>query len=113
MEIDVLDHVPKLPVVFKRTAAWQGLRLTHYKLGQGLIPEHRHNEHAIFISISHCKGELRTDGGQVREVARPNSVCVIPSGRSFHGRVDAESEFITLFLEPGFVELAAASENLS
>jgi AraC family transcriptional regulator len=112
MSLDVHDHVQPLPVVFKRTAAWQGLRLAHYRLGQGLIPEHRHNEHAIFISLGHCKGELRTASGQIRETATPYSVCVIPSGRAFQGRVDAESEFISLFLEPGLVESAAASENL-
>ena len=113
MSIDVHDSVQPLPVVFKRTACWQGLRLAHYRLGQGLIPEHRHNEHAIFISLNDCRGELRTASGQIRETARPYSVCVIPSGHSFQGRVDAESEFIALLLEPGLVELAAASENLS
>lgn len=113
MSLDVHDNVQPLPVVFKRTAAWQGVRLAHYRLGQGLIPEHRHNEHLILISLGPCKGELRTAGGlQMRETTTPYSVCVIPSGHSFEGRVDAESEFISLLLEPGLVASAAA-ENLA
>jgi AraC family transcriptional regulator len=113
MSVDLHDSIQHLPVVFKRTAAWQGLRLTHYRLGQGLIPEHRHNEHLILISLGHCQGELRTASGlHMRQNAVPNSVCVIPSGHPFQGRVEAESEFISLFLDPGLVSNAAAAENL-
>ena len=112
MSLDFQDHVQPLPVLFKRTAAWPGLRLTHYRLGPGLIAEHRHNAHSIFISLGHCQGELRTGSGRVLEKATPYSVCVIPSGQSFAGKVGAESEFVSLFLEPRLVDTAAA-ENLS
>lgn len=114
MSGDVHDSVQPLPVVFKRTAAWQGLRLAHYRLGQGLIPEHRHNEHLIIISLGNCEGELRTANGlQMPRSAVPYSVCVIPSGHPFQGRVDGESEFISVFLNPGLVASAAAAENLT
>lgn len=109
---DEHDSVQLLPVVFKRTAAWQGVRLAHLRLGQGLIPEHRHNEHMILISLGRCTGELRTaDGLLMGQPAVPYSVCVIPSGHSFQGRVDGEAEFISLFLDPGLVAGAAAAEN--
>src|SRR5258705_2235497 len=102
MSIDVHDGVQPFPVIFKRTAAWQGMRLEHYRLGQGLIPEHRHNEHLIIISLSLCRGELRmADGLKFGQNSVPDSVCVIPSGHSFHGSVDAGSEILSLFLYSG------------
>jgi len=112
MSIDVHNSVPQLPIVFKRTAAWQGVKLAHYRLGQGLIPEHRHNEHLILISLGNCQGELRTADGLHMPKNPPHSVCVIPSGHPFQGRVDGESEFISLLLDPGLVRSAAAAENL-
>jgi AraC family transcriptional regulator len=114
MPKQVHDSVQQLPVVFKKTAAWRGLRLAHYRLGQGLIPEHRHNEHLIIISLGNCQGELRTANGlHMRKSAVPYSVCVIPSGHAFQGRVDRESEFISLLLDPALVSSAAAAENLT
>ena len=102
-----------MPVLFKRTAAWQGVKLVHYRLSEGLIPEHKHNEHMILISLGQCRGELRTaDGLLMPATAARNSVCVIPAGHAFRGRVDGESEFISLLLDPGVVANAAAAENL-
>ena len=113
MSTDIHENGVSMPVVFKRTAAWQGVKLVHYRLGQGLIPEHKHNEHMILISLGQCQGELQTaDGLLMRPAAPRNSVCVIPSGHAFHGRVDGESEFISLLLDPGVVASAAAAENL-
>ena len=111
--IDLHDNFQPLPVVSKRTAAWQNVQLAHYRLGQGLIREHQHNKHLIIISLGHCKGELRTANGLHLPECVPNNVCVIPSGHPFQGRVDEESEFISLFLDPGLVASAAAAENLA
>jgi AraC family transcriptional regulator len=112
--MEVHESVQHLPVVFKKTAAWEGLRLAHYRLGQGLIPEHRHNEHLILISVGQCQGELHTANGlHLRKTSMPNSVCVIPSGHPFQGQVDGESEFISLLLDPALVSSAAAAENAS
>jgi AraC family transcriptional regulator len=114
MAIEARNSPELLPVVFKRTAAWEGMRLTHYRLAQGLIPEHRHDEHLIIISLGVCEGELHTENGlHLLRSGVPNSVCVIPSGHPFHGKVEGESEFISLFLDPGVVAVAAAAENLT
>ena len=110
--IDLHHNFQPLPVVFKRTAAWQNIQLAHYRLGQGIIPEHQHNKHLVIISLGHCKGELRTGNGLLLPDCAPNNVCVIPSGHPFQGRVDDESEFISLFIDPDLVASAAAAENL-
>ncbi len=114
MPLETHESLQSLPVVFKRTAAWEGVRLEHYRLGRGLIPEHRHYEHQIIIWLGACSGELRTANGlHLQKSAVPYSVCVIPSGHTYQARLDDESEFLSLYLNPGVVTSAAATENLA
>src|SRR5678816_3656038 len=40
------------PVVFKRKAAWDGIRVEHVRLSAGDLPKHCHAEHTVLISRS-------------------------------------------------------------
>ena len=40
---------PYSPVVFKRKAAWDGIRLEHIRLNAGELPKHRHAEHVVLV----------------------------------------------------------------
>ncbi len=102
------------PFVFKRAAAWAGVRLEHYRLGKGQIPAHRHDEHQIIIPLGGYKGELQTANGlHICAGAPPYSICVIPSGQHYWCRIDEESEFLSLYLDPGLVTSAAAAAQLT
>lgn len=114
MPLETHEGLPSLPYVFKRTAAWEGVRLAHYRLGRGLIPEHQHKDHQIIIWLGACRGELRTANGlHLGKRAVPYSVCVIPSGHPYQARLDEESEFLSLYLDPNVITSAAATESLA
>jgi AraC family transcriptional regulator len=99
---------PPYPVVFKRKAAWDGIRLEHYRFRTGELPAHRGKEHLITVALGgNCQGELRTASGTYNSSQIKGSVCIIPAGRSYQARLDGESEHLALYLEPSLLLHAA------
>ena len=98
-----------LPPVFveKRGAAWGPVRVEHYRLRAGELPEHEHREHLLLLSLSGCRGEMRTAGGLRARAQARGGVCVIPSGEPFSTSVGGDSEALGIYLDPGLVERAA------
>jgi AraC family transcriptional regulator len=103
------------PVTFKRKAAWEGIRLEHYRLQAGEFPEHRHQEHVVMVSMSDgCKGEIRTASGlRISGTQRSGNVCVLPSGLAHTARVEGTAEQLALFLDPALVRRAASETLMS
>ena len=58
------------PVTFKRKASWEGIRLEHYRLPVGELPEHRHREHVVMISL---RGSERRDSNCQRHANQRHS----------------------------------------
>jgi len=99
------------PVVLKREAAWDGIKLAHYRFQAGDLPEHRHKEHLITIALGEgCNGEIRTASGFRTRGQTRGSICVIPSGHPFAATLESASEHLAIYLEPSLV-LRAASES--
>ena len=110
MDSSKVDHLS--PVLFKRKASWDGIRLEHYRFRKGELPDHRHAEHLIAISLSGtCNGEISTESGfRTRDQAK-GSVCVIPSGHLYHARLNGESEHLAIYVEPSLLLRAAADSR--
>ena len=101
---------PLSPVLFKREASWDGIRLEHFRFRAGELPEHRHAEHLITISLSgSCNGEIRTESGFRTGDQVKGSVCVIPSGQLYRARLDGESEHLAMYVEPTLLLRSPAS----
>ena len=99
-------HLPPM-FVEKRGAAWGPVRVEHYRLRAGELPEHAHRDHLLLLSLSGCSGEMRTAGG-LRAAARARGgVCLIPSGEPFSTRVGGDTECLGIYLDPALVERAA------
>jgi len=108
MNAPEMNHMS--PVVLKRDAAWDGIKLAHYRFQAGDLPEHRHKEHLVTIALGGgCGGEIRTASGFRARGQTRGSVCVIPSGQSFAATLERASEHLAIYLEPSLV-LRAASE---
>src|SRR5688500_18248390 len=99
------------PFLFKRDAAWEGIKLAHYGFAAGEVPEHSHNDHLITIPLGEgCTGEIRTaDGFRARAESR-GSDCVIPAGHPFSASLEAPTENLVLYVDPTLV-LRAASDS--
>ena len=98
------------PVVSKREAAWDGIRLAHFHFREGELPEHSNRDHLItFARAGGCRGEIRTESGFYARANDEQSVCVIPSGQPFSARLKGDSEQLAIYLDPQLV-LRAADE---
>lgn len=98
------------PVVSKRKASWDGIRLEHFRFRAGELPEHSHREHLITFPLgASCNGEIRTENGFYTGAECQQSVCVIPSGQAFSARLRGDAEQLAIYLEPSLV-LRAADE---
>jgi len=112
---DVARLSSKSPVVFKRKAAWDGIRLEHVRLASGDLPIHRHPEHTVLISLADgCQGEFTTASGQgMRGIQTRGSVCILPSGLEHKATIEGISEYLALYVEPALVTRAAFDSRRS
>ena len=101
------------PFVAKRGAAWGPVRVEHYRLRAGELPEHEHREHLLLLSLSGCSGEMRTAGGLHASAQARGGVCLIPSGEPFSTRVGGDAEALGIYLDPALVERAARDADPS
>jgi AraC family transcriptional regulator len=96
------------PFVEKRSAAWGSLRVDHYRLAAGRLPEHSHPEHMLLLALSRCSGELSARGGFRARAQARGSVCVLPSGQPFAAQTGGDTECLAIYLDPVLVARAAA-----
>lgn len=99
----------QLPPLFveKRGAAWGPVRVEHYRLRAGELPEHAHREHLLLLALSGCDGEMRTAGGLRASGQGRGGVCLVPSGEPFSSRVGGDTECLGIYLDPALVERAS------
>jgi AraC family transcriptional regulator len=105
---------PYSPVVFKRKAAWDGIRLEHIRLNAGELPKHRHAEHVVLISLTDdCKGELTTESGQgIRGTLTKGGVGVLPAGLEHQATLEGPSENLALLVDSKLIDQVAADAGL-
>ena len=103
------------PLLFKRKAAWDGLRLEHYSFRSGELPEHSHSEHTVLLSLSdNCPAEMQTGSGlRISGSQTRGSICVIPAGLPHRARIGGPCENLALYLDPGLINRAAAPSKRS
>ncbi len=113
MNASELNHAS--PVVPKWKAEWEGISLKHFRRRAGDLPEHRHRQHLVIISLSQGgKAELSTENGfHIRGSQTNGSVCVLPAGLAHRAWLDDASEQLALYLDPSFVLRAASESRLS
>lgn len=100
---------------FKRKASWEGIRLEHYRLPGGELPEHAHREHLVMVLLSdRASGELRTaSGAHINGTLNSGNVYVLPSGLAHTARLDNPTEHLAMFLDPSTVRRAANESQMS
>lgn len=108
-----LPTTPSSVVTFKRRATWEGIKLEHYRLPAGELPEHCHREHVVLIAMNDgCRGEIRTSSGlRINGTQNSGNVCVLPSGLAHSARLEDPCEQLALHIDPSLVR-RAASESL-
>ena len=101
------------PVVVRKHASWDGIKLEYYRFRKGELPEHSHREHMITFSPSgSCNGVIRMASGFEARGQSDGSVCVIPSGHPFSAELAGDTEQLAIYLDPSLV-LQAAGDSLA
>lgn len=99
------------PVVSMRTAAWETIRIKHYRLRSGSFPEHEYKEHAAFVTLGGaCRTEIRAAGGF--HSRNQGGVLVIPSHCPHSVSLEGEAEYASLLLSPAALARAASEAGL-
>jgi AraC family transcriptional regulator len=106
---------PDSPLIFKRRAAWEGIRIEHYRFHEGTLPEHHHREHVLIMPVgAGCNGELRTANGfRLRGSNGAGGVCLVPAGLGHRAQLEGPSEYLTVYLDPAVITRAAAAAYVS
>jgi len=101
------------PLVFKRKAAWDGLRLEHYRFRSGELPEHSHSEHTVLMSLSdNCPAEMQTGSGlKISGTQTRGSICVIPAGLPHRAQIGGPCEHLALYVDNALINRAAATHS--
>jgi AraC family transcriptional regulator len=112
--VQATDVKASVPVVFRRQAAWDGIKLEYLRLTTGTLPKHRHQDHTILISLSDGGlAELTTSSGLGPSgVQKRGGICLLPSGLEHRARLEGTSEYLALYLDPTIVDRAAADARL-
>lgn len=103
------------PLVFKHRAAWEGIRIEHYRFHEGALPEHHHRNHVLIMPVgAGCNGELRTASGfRQRSSNDARGVCLVPAGLAHRAELEGTSEYLALYLDPAVITRAADAAYLS
>ena len=106
---------PASPLLMKRKATWEGLRLEHCQFRSGELPEHCHQEHTVLISLSDgCRAEMRTGSGlKIVGTQRRGSICVLPAGLRHKAHLAGPSEHLALYVDPSLINRVAAASHIS
>lgn len=100
----------KAQYIFKRVAAWHGVRVQHLRVTEGEMPEVQLGDHQIAIPIEGAYSvEAITGSGLRRLVMRTvGHTCLIPAGQPYSVNWKNELENVSIYLPPAFLSRLAA-----
>src|SRR5947207_13243023 len=85
--------------IFKRAAAWHGVRVQHVRVRRGELPEVQLGEHQIAIPLAGAYTvEANTASGFRRVAVRSvGNTCLIPAGQAYSVRWNDELENVWIY----------------
>lgn len=97
------DHVP---MIFQKSAEWEGVKVVHYRLEPGQVPSRTHNTHEVFVPLAGSvtiegNGE---DGAPARRHRKVGDISVTPAGIRYSAHWEEELESLTVSLTEDFLK---------
>jgi AraC family transcriptional regulator len=97
----------RVPVIFERTAEWEGVRIAHYRVAPGRTPERVHKVTQVFVPLS---GSIIIEG-RGEEPQMPvrrtvGHVSITPGGKRYAAHWEEELEYLSVFMGDDFIERA-------
>lgn len=115
MEIIWNTKVDQTPIIFKRQANWQGIKIIHHDVLSGEMLEHTPYVHELNFTL---KGELRVEkqhshGNSVVHYSKPGNICITPSGQPVKASWSKRMENLAVLFDPEFVVQTALENKFS
>ncbi len=105
-----LAHDPHVhaPMIFEKSARWEGVKVVHYRLEPGQVPERTHKTHEIFVPLAGSvtiegSGE---DGAPARRRRKVGEISVTPAGIRYSAHWEEELESLTVSLTEDYLKRA-------
>ncbi|MGH9803394.1 MAG: helix-turn-helix domain-containing protein [Blastocatellia bacterium] len=97
------DHVP---MIFQKSAEWEGVKVVHYRLEPGQVPSRTHKTHEVFVPLVGSvtiegSGE---DGAPARRRRKVGDISVTPAGIRYSAHWEEELESLTVSLTEDFLK---------
>ncbi|MEK7831024.1 MAG: hypothetical protein AAB401_08060, partial [Acidobacteriota bacterium] len=97
------DHVP---MIFQKSAQWEGVKVVHYRLEPGQVPARTHSTHEVFVPLAGSvtiegSGE---DGAPARRRRKVGDISVTPAGIRYSAHWEEELESLTVSLTEDFLK---------
>lgn len=101
--------------IFKRVAAWHGVRVQHLRVTEGDMSEVQLADHQIAIPLDGAyRVEAITGSGFRRIVMRTvGNTCLIPAGQPYSVNWKNELENVSIYLPPAFLSRLAAESLMT
>ena len=97
------------PIIFERTAEWEGAKVGYYRVAPGNVPERAHRLTQVFVPLS---GSLIVEG---RDEGDPSPQCrtvgeisIAPAGKRYRAHWEEELEHLSVYMTDEFLERATA-----
>lgn len=101
--------------IFKRAAAWRGVRVQHVRVTEGEMPEMHHAEHSVAIPLkgSFTVAALSASGLCSIGVHSVGHTCIVPAEQPYSAQWNDEIEEVSIFLPPAVLSRLAAESLMT
>ncbi|MCB1024413.1 MAG: helix-turn-helix transcriptional regulator [Acidobacteria bacterium] len=115
MDVVWNTHTGQSPILFKRTAAWQGLEILHHDVLSGELLENVQTSHEFNITLAgHLRVEKQGANGRSKvHYSTPGSLCLTPSGQPMKARWNERVENLAILIRPEFIDRIANENHFS
>ncbi|HEX8196184.1 MAG TPA: AraC family transcriptional regulator [Pyrinomonadaceae bacterium] len=102
-------------LLFARRAALTGLKIYHWRVGAGEMPEQVSSKHELHVTLSgNMTTERQTATGKLRNLhASPGKVCLTPAGQPMSAEWKNDFECLSINFEPALLIQTALGINIS
>jgi len=103
------------PVLFRRQAAWSGIKINHVRVLAGEMPEHNFPFHEVSVTLAGSvfkQGQTAAGKYRRRHVTAGN-VCFTPAGQLVKASWDDEIENLGIDLDAAFMRQIALENHFS
>ena len=103
------------PYIFKRVAAWHGVRVQHLRVEEGKMSEVQLADHQIAIPLegAYTVEAVTASGFRRIAVRSVGHTCLIPAGQPYSVQWKNQLENVSIYLPPAFLSRLAAESLMA